>query len=235
MVLYACLRVEKKGKVSLVTLHRPEKRNALSIQMREELTRLLGEAAGDKGVGALVFTGAGPAFCAGFDLSEFQNPDPAHKKRLYESSAAYHRALWNFPRPTLAAVNGPALGGGMDLALLCDLRLASPEARFGQPNIKFGAPPLATPLRHIVGEGHARDLCLSGRKIDAQEAHRIGLVSEVTPPDRLVERTLERANEILQAPPAALAETKKMFLLGFEECFQREHDEVFRRFFLGVG
>lgn len=228
------LRYEVQGKVAWLTLHRPEKRNALSVRMREEFVRVLEAASADRLVGLLVVTGADPAFCAGFDLEEFRNPDPAFKRCIFESSAAYHRKLWEFPKPTLAAVNGPALGGGFDLAALCDLRLASERSQFGHPEIKFGAPPLFTPLRWIVGEGHARDLCLTGRRIDAREAHRIGLVSEVVEHDKLPVRAAEVARSVLEAPADALRVTRRyMSQAGgrsFEEAFREEHDEVFRRF-----
>ncbi len=228
------LRYEVQGKVARLTLHRPEKRNALSVKMREEFVRVMEAASADKKVGLLLVTGTDPAFCAGFDLEEFRNPDPAFKRRIFESSALYHRRLWEFPKVTLAAVNGPALGGGFDLAALCDLRLASERAQFGHPEIKFGGPPLFTPLRWIVGEGHARDLCLTGRRIDAREAHRIGLVSEVAEHGKLLARAAEVARTVLEAPAEALRITKRYLARAggrsFEEAFREEHDEVFRTF-----
>jgi enoyl-CoA hydratase/carnithine racemase len=131
----------------------------------------------------------------------------------------------------IAAVNGPAMGGGFDLALLCDMRIASTEAAFGHPEIKFGAPPLFTPLRWIVGDGVARDLCLTGRPIDAAEALRIGLVSRVVVPAALDDEALVAARQIAEAPQKAL-ETTKRYLngnqgFGFEESFRIEHDDVF--------
>ena len=110
-------------------------------------------------------TCAGPVFSAGFDLKEFGKPDLAEE--VFKSSAVYRRAIWQFARPTVAAVNGPAFGRGFDLATLCDLRVCGPGAAFGHPEIKFGAPPLYTPLRLIVGSGIARDLCFTDRTIEA--------------------------------------------------------------------
>src|SRR5512145_1680543 len=169
-------KVHESG-IGVLTLNRPDKRNAISIRMRREISHCLREW-GDSGqVGAAILTGAGSVFSAGFDLSEFR--EPARFDELLDSSSRYHRDVWNFPKPLIAAVNGPAMGGGFDLAALCDIRICSPAASFGHPEIKFGGPPLFTPLRWIVGDGLARDLVLTGRPIDAAEAHRVGLVSRV--------------------------------------------------------
>ena len=139
--------------------------------------------------------------------------------------------MWSFPKPTIAAVNGPAMGGGFDLALLCDMRIASAAAVFGHPEIKFGAPPLFTPLRWIVGDGIARDMCLTGRPVDAEEALRIGLVSRVVAPDALLEEALGAARQIAEAPQRALQTTKRYLSgnqgFGFEDSFRIEHDDVF--------
>lgn len=237
MTDFETIRTAVEAKVVRLTLHRPEKRNALSVKTREEILALLESAASDKKTGLLLITGTDPSFCAGFDLDDFKNSDPAHKQRLFETSAAYHRKLWEFPKPVIAAVNGPALGGGFDLATLCDIRIASERARFAHPEIKFGAPPLFTPLRWIVGEGCARELCLTGRSIEAREAHRIGLVSEVVEHERLIPRALEIAKAVLEAPGPTLQATKGYMARAggrsFEEAFREEHDEVFRKF-LGV-
>src|SRR4051812_37350023 len=124
--------------VATVTLDRPARRNALSIALRDELSEQLAAWARAPDVRIVIVTGAPPAFCAGFDLQEFGEPGLA--RAIRDSSTRYHRALWSFPKPTIAAVNGPALAGGFDLAVLCDLRIASTEAAFGHPEIKFGAP-----------------------------------------------------------------------------------------------
>lgn len=215
-----------------MTLNRPDAKNALSIRMRQEISAALSELREDAKTRALIITGGGSVFCAGFDLKEFGNKDAYME--LFESSAKYHRDLWNFPKPVIAAINGPALGGGFDLATLCDIRVCSDKAFFAHPEIKFGGPPLFTPLRWIVGDGLARDLCLTGRKIDAAEAHRILLCSEVTPPEKLMERAQEIAATILQAPDGTLAVAKK-YMNGaggknFEESFSEEHDSVFKKF-----
>ncbi len=179
-------------------------------------------------------TGSGSTFSAGFDLTEFKQPE--RFEELYESSAKYHRDVWNFPKPTISAINGPALGGGVDLATLCDIRICSESAVFGHPEIKFGAPPLFTPLRWIVGDGIARDLCLTGRKIDAREAYRVGLVSEIVEADKLLERAVEIGISILEAPLESLQFVKRYFIgnagRGFEDSFRIEHDQAFREIIL---
>ena len=221
--------------VATLTLARPQRRNALSIKLRNAITQQLDDWAADGAVRAVVLTGAGPTFCAGFDLNEFGQADLA--RQIKDSSRRYHLAVWHFPKPLIAAVNGPAMGGGMDLGVLCDCRIASSAAAFGHPEIKFGAPPLFTPLQWIVGLGVARELCLTGRRIDAAEALRIGLVTRVTEPGDLLDGALAMARSIIEAPQAAL-ETTKRYLIGsasatFEEAFAVEHDNVFDDFLLG--
>src|ERR1700756_1123378 len=141
--------------IATLTLSRPERRNALSIKLRNEITEQLDGWATDPAGRAVVLTGAGSTFCAGFDLDEFAQADLAPS--IKDSSHRYHLAVWRFPKPLIAAVNGPAVGGGMDRGVLCAGRIVSASAVFGHPEIKFGAPPLFTPLQWIVGAGVARD------------------------------------------------------------------------------
>lgn len=220
--------------IGIITLNRPEKRNAISIRMRQEISACLTDWRDDVGIDVVIVTGAGKAFSAGFDLDEFKQQERFDE--LFESSSRYHRDLWHFPKPIIAAVNGPAMGGGFDLATLCDIRLCSESASFGHPEVKFGAPPLFTPLRWIVGDGLARDLCLTGRRIDAQEAYRIGLVSAVEKEELLSERAIQLAQTVMEAPAATLQFVKGFFSgnvgKGFEESFQVEHDQAFREIIL---
>ena len=204
---YQLLTAEKRDKAVVVTLNRPEKRNALSTDLRNEIDRYLEEMEADDSVSVVVVTGAGPVFCAGFDTKEFETTPPAE---IFsgESSRRYHHRVQHFAKPLVAAVNGPAMGGGFDLAVLCDVRIAAETAAFGHPEIKFGAPTLFGPLAAIIGGGLARDLCLSGRRIDAQEALRIGLVSAVVPGERLLEEARAAARTIAEAPPATLRAVK---------------------------
>jgi enoyl-CoA hydratase/carnithine racemase len=229
---YETIQIQKASdRIGIITLNRPEKRNALSIKMRNEISSCLNEWAASDAIGVVIFTGAGSAFSAGFDLKEFKQQDLFDD--ILKSSSSYHRIVWNFPKPLIAAINGPALGGGFDLSTLCNIRISSQSALFGHPEIKFGAPPLFTPLRWIIGSGLASDLCLTGRRIDSTEAHRIGLVSEVVENDEVVNRAIQIGDSILEAPIETLKITKK-YIIGntdkdFEESFCIEHDEVFDR------
>jgi enoyl-CoA hydratase/carnithine racemase len=221
--------------VATLTLARAERRNALSIKLRDEISDQLDGWATDPAVRAVVLTGQGSTFCAGFDLDEFAQADLA--ARIKESSHRYHLAVWQFPKPLLAAINGPAVAGGMDLCVLCDFRIASANAVFGHPEIKFGAPPLFTPLQWIVGVGVARDLCLTGRRIDAHEALRIGLVNRLSDPAGVLHDALAMARTIIEAPQAAIECTKRYLISSpsatFEQAFAVEHDAVFDEFLLG--
>ncbi|HRW36778.1 MAG: enoyl-CoA hydratase/isomerase family protein [Acidimicrobiales bacterium] len=202
------LRVERPaGGVALLVLDRPDKRNALSTALRDEISDALDALGADGSVRCVAVTGAGSVFCAGFDLGEFQEPDPAFQQRLWASSDRYHRTVLEFPVPTVAGVNGPAIAGGFDLAVMCDLRVASSTATFRHPEISFGDV-VYGPLHDLVGGAVARDLCLTGREIDAAEAHRVGLVSEVVAPEQALEATLARATAIASAPRDVLVRMK---------------------------
>ena len=206
---YELLRYSVRERLAIVTLNRAEKRNALSIALRNEIDVCMEALEADDAISAVIITGAGPAFCAGFDTTEFV---PHNIQAVEESSMRYHRRLATFGKPLVAAVNGAALGGGLDLAVLCDIRVAADSATFAHPEIKFGAPVLFGPLREIIGGGLARELCLTGRRIDAQEAHRIGLVNTVVPAGRVVEEACAVASTIAEAPLAAIKATKRMII-----------------------
>jgi enoyl-CoA hydratase len=225
---------ERDDGLGMITLNRPGKRNAISIEMRVEISTILETWADSPHARVVIVTGAGSSFSSGFDLTEFDQPERFDE--LFESSARYHQDLWNFPWPIVAAVNGPAMGGGFDLATFADIRICSEKAAFGHPEIKFGAPPLFTPLRWIVGDGVARDLCLRGRRIDASEAYRIGLVSEVLKGEGLINRAIEIGTEIAEAPGDTIRFTKGYLTgnagKGFEESFSIEHDKAFREIIL---
>lgn len=219
-------------RVGLLTLNRPDKKNALSIAMRREISTCLEAWREAPEVSLVIITGAGSAFSAGFDLGEFR--DPSLLKEVFSSSSRYHRDVFFFPKPTIAAVERYAFGGGFDLATLCDVRVCSADAQFGHPEIKFGAPPLFTPLKWIVGHGVARELCFTGRKMDAAEARRLGLVSDVVDAGTSLERAKQLAATILEAPAVTLSTTKTYMAMGagagFEESFVAEHDAPFQSF-----
>jgi enoyl-CoA hydratase/carnithine racemase len=197
--------------VAVITLNRPEKKNALSIALREDVVALLGRMAGDEALKALIITGSGGSFSAGFDLREFAVTDPGHTERLWQSSDLFHHAVHRFPLPVIAAVDGIAYGGGFDLAILCDLRIATHRATFAHPESALG-PVVYGPLHDLVGAAIARELVLTGREIDAREALRLHIVSELTDPRELAERTRNLARQISRAPREILVRNKAKFI-----------------------
>jgi enoyl-CoA hydratase len=205
------LRVEMSGEVAVLTLDRPEKRNALNAVLRDEIADAIEAIDADEQTKVVVLTGAGSAFCAGFDLTEFdQGGDVIGQfAENPHNPFRFHEVLGAFSKPLVGAINGPALAGGFDLAAQCDVRIASDAAVFGHPEIKFGAPTIVSQLSHIVGGAIARDLCLSGRRIDATEAHRIGLVIKVVAADALMEEAIAYARAVSEAPLEALRTVKR--------------------------
>jgi enoyl-CoA hydratase len=195
--------------VAVLTLTRAEKRNALSIALRDEMSDALDRLAGDAAARVVVVTGAGETFSAGFDLDEFAAPDLA--EQLWASSDRWHHRVLTFPLPTVAGVNGPALGGGFDLAVMCDLRVAGDSARFAHPEHRFSQV-VYGPLHDLVGGAVARDLALTGRSVDAAEAQRLGLVTRVVPAASLRDETRAVATEIAAAPRGVLEAMKAKIL-----------------------
>jgi enoyl-CoA hydratase/carnithine racemase len=191
--------------VAVLTLERPEKRNALSIAVRDEMSDALDELAAADTTRAVVITGTGEVFSAGFDLDEFAANELA--ARLWASSDRWHRTVLTFPLPTVAAVNGAALGGGFDLAVMCDVRICADIARFGHPEHRFSQV-VYGPLHDLVGGARARDLALTGRRVDATEALALGLVTRVVPAESLLGEAAELAREIAQAPRDVLLAMK---------------------------
>ncbi len=228
------LSVERRNEVALVTLERPEKRNALSIELRVELTEAFEQLSGDEDVGCVVLTGAGSAFCSGMDTSQFGG-DLANRERLVTTSTVAFQAVGDCGRPVVAAVNGPALAGGFALSLLCDLRIASSSARFGYPELPRGIPPSYAAARAVLPATVAKELCLTGRIVGADEAKGLGIVREVAPGD-VVERALALADRIAGLPRQAVLETKRRTLLERHHLWGflfEEEERVFRRALLG--
>jgi enoyl-CoA hydratase len=209
---------ERRGRVSVLTLNRPEKRNALNAPLRLAILDALDGAWKDADVRAIVFTGAGDkAFVAGADIAEFEGRTPVDQFRIM-SGASMYDALERSPKPVIAAVNGFCLGGGMELALACDIRVASSTARFGQPEVNLGILPGGggtQRLPRIVGLGAALQMILTGEMIDAVEALRIGLVQEVVEPERLLERTIAVAETIASKSPVAVAAAREATRAAF--------------------
>jgi enoyl-CoA hydratase/carnithine racemase len=197
--------------VATIRLNRPEKRNALSIAVRDLVSDALDGLAADESVRCVVMTGAGDVFCAGFDLAEFRVEDPEFQKRLWASSDRFHRTVLCFPLPLVASINGPALAGGFDLAVMCDLRIASNTTRFAHPEQSWSQV-VYGPLEALVGGAVARDLCFTGRAVEAAEALRLGLVTAVVEPAALAAETERLTASIAQAPRTALLSTKRKAL-----------------------
>jgi len=201
------LLLDQRDGLATLTLNRPDKRNALSIELRERLADALDELAADHEVNAVLLTGAGPAFCAGVDVTQFGG-DTANRERLVSCSARAFGGLADFPKPLVAHVHGPALAGGFVLALLCDVRIAGPHARFGFPELHRGIPPGYAAARAVLPDGIARELCLTGRIVEPDEALRIGLATSLG--DQDAARAVAAA--IAAAPAQATRETKRRAL-----------------------
>src|SRR5256712_13593689 len=196
---YETILVEGRERVAIVTINRPEKRNALNIQTRTEGAAVLDELRSDDSVRVVILTGAGDkAFIAGADIAEF-----AERTAITQREVMLERSLFNaidgFPKPIIAMVNGYCLGGGCEVALACDLRVAGDKASFGQPEINLGIIPGGggtQRLTRLVGEGKAMEMILSGEIINAETAYAIGLVNHVFPAVQLLSKTMEIAYRI---------------------------------------
>jgi methylglutaconyl-CoA hydratase len=211
---YTTIQLAIDSGVATITLNRPEKRNAISYELIADLLAAMTEIAGSPAL-ILILTGAGKAFCSGMDLENLKaltgrSPDQSLKDS--EKMARLFRSLYDFPKPTIAAVNGAAIAGGCGLATLCDFTVAVPEAKFGYTEVRIGFVPaiVSTFLLRQIGEKHARDLLLTGRIIDAHEAHRMGLINEVVAPEKLMPRARELAAQLMENSPASLTSTKRL-------------------------
>lgn len=212
MPSYETLLLERRGRVALLTINRPAKLNALNIQTRAEGAAALDELREDESVRVVVITGAGEkAFVAGADISEFEGRTAVSQRDVMTGRSLF-TAVDTFPKPVIAMVNGFCLGGGCELALSCDIRVASERARFGQPEINLGIIPGGggtQRLTRLVGEGKAMELILTGDMIDAQQAYSLGLVNAVFPAEELEAKTMEMANRIAEKSPVALRMAKE--------------------------
>ena len=186
------LLTQRSGKVLTLTLNRPEKSNALHPEMIAQLAHWLAESREAHDVNVVVITGAGRSFCAGLDLDLLATWGSCQKLDYLGGAVALYRAIWTAPQPVIAAVNGPAIAGGFDLAAFCDLRLASEEAIFGQTEVDLGLVQVIHPLYKTIGLGRAKELALTGRHITAQEAHTIGLVNHIYPREELMDRAMDQ-------------------------------------------
>jgi methylglutaconyl-CoA hydratase len=211
---YEVIQLAQGDGIATITLNRPDKRNAISFQLVEELMAAL-DAIERSAAQVMILTGAGKAFCAGMDLDELKSLlGKTHSDNVKDSArmAEMFRRIYDFPKPTIAAVNGAAIAGGTGFATMCDFTLAVPEAKFGYTEVRIGFVPaiVSSILAWQVGHKIARDLLLSGRIFDAAEAHRYGLVNEIVEPDRLITRARELAAQLLENSPSSVRATKKL-------------------------
>ena len=229
--MYDNVILERKDRVAVLTINRPDKLNALNLATRNDITAAFDELRADDSIRVVVVTGAGEkAFIAGADIAEFAGRT-AHQQRAVMQQMKVFSLVEEFPKPVIAAINGFCLGGGCELALACDLRVASDRASFGQPEINLGIIPGGggtQRLTRLVGEGKAMELILTGDIINAQAAYGIGLVNMVVPAADLEAKTMELANRIAEKSPVALRMAKEAVKLAsrssLDEGLRREVD-----------
>jgi len=212
------IQVEKKGRVGVVTLNRPKQMNALNAQLMQELAAALYELDGDAGIGAIVLTGSDKAFAAGADIGVMKD-----YSYMDAYMSDYITRDWEHIRrirkPVIAAVAGYALGGGCEVAMMCDIVIAADNAKFGQPEVNLGIMPGSGGTQRLpraLGKAKAMDLCLTGRTMDAQEAERSGLVARVVPLDKLMEETLKVADKIASSSLPVVMMIKEAVNRAFE-------------------
>jgi methylglutaconyl-CoA hydratase len=223
---YTTLLLEYDSGIATITFNRPDRRNAISSEMIAEFPDALSDVE-HSGARVLVITGAGKAFCAGMDLADLRRQAQQTPGQHLEDSqrmSSMFRRLYFFPRPVIAAVNGPAIAGGTGFASLADFTLAVPEATFGYTEVRIGFMPAVVSvfLRRQVGAKQARDLLLTGRLFDAAEAHRMGLVTEVVPAADLIAKTQELAVSLVALSPTSLGRTKRLLLEFERESIEQE-------------
>jgi len=211
---YPTIQLGYDGGVATITLNRPEKRNAISFALIDDLLAALEEVRKSDAT-VLLVTGAGKAFCSGMDLDNLKallGRTPDENLQDSETMVRLFRTLYEFPKVTIAAVNGPAIAGGTGLALLCDFTLAVPEAKFGYTEVRIGFVPaiVSTFLLRQVGEKQARDLLLTGRIFAADEAANLGLINEIVPADKLMARARDLAALLLENSASSLRATKQL-------------------------
>ena len=199
------VKLEVQGKVAIITINRPDKRNALNQEVRSELLKCLKEVESRKEIRATIITGAGDAFVAGADIAAMRDYTPQDAREASKHGSDVFLYIENMPMPMIAAVNGWALGGGCELAMACDLRVCSETAKFGQPEVNVGIiPGYGAPVRltRLIGPGRAKELIFTGRIIDAAEAEKIGLVNKIVAKDELMNEAMKLAQQFAEGPAA---------------------------------
>lgn len=214
---YETILYDVKDGIATITINRPEVLNAINMQVLSEMLMVIGEASADPNVRVLIITGAGRAFVAGADIAQMKDLTTRQGLAFGDYGHSVLLGLETMDKPVIAAVNGFALGGGTEIALGCDFIYASTKAKFGQPEVNLGIIPGfggTQRLLRTVGMNKARELIFTGDVISAEEAKRIGLVSEVYPPEELMDKVLERAKVIMSKGPIAVATAKRVMNKG---------------------
>ena len=209
--MYQTIRYEKNGNIGIATINRPEALNALNSTVISELEQLISEVEKDAELGAFIITGEGRSFVAGADIGEQSTMDVAAGRKWGQRGSALFRRIEKLEIPTIAAVNGFALGGGCELALSCDIRIASEKAVFGQPEVTLGIIPCfggTQRLPRLIGTGLAKEMIYTGKHIDAQTALRYGLVNRVVPAEALMDEAKALMDDILKVSPMAIKYAK---------------------------
>lgn len=208
----SCVLVDVADGVATVTLNEPERRNAFSPAMMREITPKLTALAKDDAAVVIVFTGAGTVFSGGADLKEMQVATPLEDRAEYDHILTFNRLVWNYPKVTIAAVNGHAMGGGANLVSWCDLAVADERALFGYPEVRAGiaSATVIAGLHKLVNRKEMNELVLTGMPVDANEAKRLGLINRVVPAGTALEAAHALAHQIAQHAPHALGFTKEV-------------------------
>lgn len=233
---FETLVLEQKGKIRILRLNRAEKKNALNKTLRSELKQALEFLTNDK-TQAVILYGGEEIFCAGFDKNEvtglIQSGNPEAVREFAEDTIAFQEAILKFPKLLVAAINGYALGGGFDLAVLCHLRVASELALFGHPEIGFGACPLFFPYYALVGRGKALELTLNTATpdhfIDAKEAYRLGIINKLSKPGEVLQNAIDLVKNIIKWPEFVVSLLLKVSNVEFDQVKmnRKELDYVF--------
>lgn len=224
---YQILQHNADGPVVTITVSRPEAMNALNTRFFDEMNSLLDELSENKELRAVVITGVGKAFAAGADIAGMASMDSSRGEAFSRKGQAVFNKIENYPLPVIAAVNGYALGGGCEFAASCDIRIASANAKFGQPEVNLGLIPGfsgSQRLPRLIGRANANLLLFTGDAIDAEEALRIGLVQKVTDHDSLLDDTLKLARTIASKGPEAVKLLKRTVNEGLKSSFDNAED-----------
>ncbi len=214
--MYKTILLEKREGYAIITMNRPREMNALSGEMRSELTDVLNHLENDETIRVLIMTGGEYVFSAGMDIKEMAALADEEIASYFGSIMQYLKKIYTYRKPVIAAVGGIALGGGFNIATVCDLIVASESAIFGHPELKFGLNPLFSPLKHLVGMAKAKEISMLGEPIGAKEALRIGLVNKVATPEKFMDEAISMAKGLAARSGRAIESVKRISVMTEE-------------------